>query len=136
MPSAEELAAAGMTQEAADALRNEYLRQTGQLPAAGGSENGGPGGPGYDPGQNENPDETPPGKEKQANPEYDRNIRYIISQIGQAPNIESAYNAMQSFLNSPYYEYAKEMRPDLLDAIRNAFQRHAPSTPVDSWFGR
>ena len=136
MPSAEELAAAGMSQEAADALRNEYLRQTGQLPAAGGSGNGGPGGPGYDPGQNENPDETPPGKEKQTNQEYDRNIRYIISQIGQAPNIESAYNAMQSFLNSPYYEYAKEMRPELLDAIRNAFQRHAPSTPVDSWFGR
>lgn len=136
MPTAEELAAAGMTQEAADALRNEYLRQTGQLPAAGGSGSGGPGGPGYDPGQNENPDETPPGKEKQTNPEYDRNIRYIISQIGQAPNIESAYNAMQSFLNSPYYEYAKEMRPDLLDAIKNAYQRHAPSTPVDSWLGR
>lgn len=41
MPTAEELAAAGMTQEAADALRNEYLRQTGQLPAAGGSGSGG-----------------------------------------------------------------------------------------------
>lgn len=46
-PSAEELAAAGMTQEAADALRNEYLRQTGQLPAAGGSGSGG--NPGYTP---------------------------------------------------------------------------------------
>lgn len=44
MPSAEELAAAGMTQEAADAIRNEYLRQTGQLPAAGGSGGGGGGG--------------------------------------------------------------------------------------------
>ena len=43
-PSAEELAAAGMTQEAADALRNEYLRQTGQLPIGGG--NGGSGGGG------------------------------------------------------------------------------------------
>lgn len=45
-PSPEELAAAGMTQEAADALRNEYLRQTGQLPAAGG---GGGGNPNYTP---------------------------------------------------------------------------------------
>lgn len=40
MPSADELAAAGMTQEAADALRNEYLRQTGQLPATGGGGGG------------------------------------------------------------------------------------------------
>jgi hypothetical protein len=32
-PTAEELSAAGMSQEAADALRREYLRQTGQLPA-------------------------------------------------------------------------------------------------------
>jgi hypothetical protein len=46
-PSPEELAAAGMTQEAADALRNEYLRQTGQLPAAGGTASGGGGGGGY-----------------------------------------------------------------------------------------
>ena len=37
MPTAEELAAAGMSQDAADTLRNEYLRQTGQLPAAGNS---------------------------------------------------------------------------------------------------
>ncbi len=46
MPSAEELAAAGMTQEAADAIRNEYLRQTGQLPVAGGSGGGYYGGSG------------------------------------------------------------------------------------------
>lgn len=56
MPSAEELVAAGMTQEAAETLRNEYLRQTGQLPSTGGgggyysgSGNGsGSGGGGYD----------------------------------------------------------------------------------------
>lgn len=41
-PTPEELAAAGMTQEAADALRNEYLRQTGQLPV--GNVVGGSGG--------------------------------------------------------------------------------------------
>jgi hypothetical protein len=43
VPTAEELAAAGMSQEAADALRNEYLRKTGQLPATGGSSGGSPG---------------------------------------------------------------------------------------------
>lgn len=32
-PSAQELEAAGMSQEQAEALRHEYLRQTGQLPA-------------------------------------------------------------------------------------------------------
>ena len=42
----EELAAAGMSQEAADALRNEYLRQTGQLPKSGGGGGGGWGGSG------------------------------------------------------------------------------------------
>lgn len=41
MPSDDELAAAGMTQEAANALRTEYLRQTGQLPKSGGSVGGG-----------------------------------------------------------------------------------------------
>ena len=54
-PTPEELAAAGMTQEAADALRNEYLRQTGQLPKSGGSGDG----DGYrrsvDPNKNPNP---------------------------------------------------------------------------------
>lgn len=34
VPTAEELSGAGMSQAAADALRTEYLRQTGQLPAA------------------------------------------------------------------------------------------------------
>ena len=37
VPTEEELSGAGMSQEAADALRNEYLRQTGQLPPAEGS---------------------------------------------------------------------------------------------------
>jgi hypothetical protein len=42
MPTAEEMEAAGMSQEQAEALRNEYLRQTGQLPAnSGGSGSGG-----------------------------------------------------------------------------------------------
>ena len=40
-PTAEELAAAGMSQEAAAALRREYLRQTGQLPAADAGANSG-----------------------------------------------------------------------------------------------
>ena len=40
-PSAQELEAAGMSQEQAEALRHEYLRQTGQLPveAGGGGVN-------------------------------------------------------------------------------------------------
>lgn len=42
-PGAEELAAAGMSEEAAEALRNEYLRKTGQLPAAGAAGSGGGG---------------------------------------------------------------------------------------------
>lgn len=44
VPTEEELAGAGMSQEAAEALRTEYLRQTGQLPPAGGGEGGGSGG--------------------------------------------------------------------------------------------
>jgi hypothetical protein len=40
-PTAEELAAAGMSQEAAEALRYEYLRQTGQLPSTSGGDSGG-----------------------------------------------------------------------------------------------
>ena len=46
MPSAEEMEAAGMTKEQAEALRNEYLRQTGQLPVetGGGDYGGGYGG--------------------------------------------------------------------------------------------
>ena len=40
-PSPEQLAAAGMSQEEADAIRNEYLRQTGQLPSTGGGSGGG-----------------------------------------------------------------------------------------------
>ncbi len=44
MPTEEELAGAGMSPEAAEALRTEYLRQTGQLPPAGGGEGGGSGG--------------------------------------------------------------------------------------------
>lgn len=40
VPTEEELGGAGMSQEAAEALRYEYLRQTGQLPPA---ENGGGG---------------------------------------------------------------------------------------------
>ena len=42
-PGEEELAAAGMSEEAAEALRNEYLRKTGQLPAAGATGTGGGG---------------------------------------------------------------------------------------------
>lgn len=125
MPTAEELAAAGMSQEAADALRNEYLRQTGQLPAAGGSGNGngGPGGPGYNPQYD--PDTVPPGdeekenNERKVNPQWDRDIAYITSQIGRAPNQQSAYTAMQSFLNSPYYEYASDEQKE---AIRRAYE--------------
>ena len=125
MPTAEELAAAGMTQEAADALRNEYLRQTGQLPAAGGSGNGngGPGGPGYNPQYD--PNAVPPGdeekekKDREANPQWDRDIAYITSQIGRAPNQQSAYTAMQSFLNSPYYSYASDEQKE---AIRRAYE--------------
>ena len=44
-PSSEELNAAGMSSAAAKALRQEYLRTTGQLPAA--SSGGGGGGGGY-----------------------------------------------------------------------------------------
>lgn len=42
-PNDAELAAAGMSREMANALRTEYLRQTGQLPAAGGGGGGGGG---------------------------------------------------------------------------------------------
>lgn len=125
MPTAEELAAAGMSQEAADALRNEYLRQTGQLPAAGGSGNGngGPGGPGYNPQYD--PNAAPPGdeekekKDREANPQWDRDIAYITSQIGRAPDPQSAYTAMQSFLNSPYYEYASDEQKE---ATKRAYE--------------
>lgn len=41
VPTSAELANAGMTQEAANALRTEYLRQTGQLVAPGGGGGGG-----------------------------------------------------------------------------------------------
>ncbi len=43
MPTAEEMEAAGMTKEQAEALRNEYLRQTGQLPVETGAGGGGGG---------------------------------------------------------------------------------------------
>ena len=43
VPTEEELAAAGMSPAAADALRTEYLRQTGQLPAASAVGGGGGG---------------------------------------------------------------------------------------------
>ena len=46
VPTSAELQAAGMSNEAANALRTEYLRQTGQLPAAGGGGWGGGGGSG------------------------------------------------------------------------------------------
>ena len=42
-PDEEELEASGMSEAAAEALRNEYLRKTGQLPAAGGGSSGGGG---------------------------------------------------------------------------------------------
>ncbi len=46
-PTDDELSAAGMTREAAEALIKEYLRQTGQLPAdAGSGSSGGSGGGG------------------------------------------------------------------------------------------
>lgn len=63
-PTQEELAAAGMSQEAADALRNEYLRQTGQLPAGGGAAAGGSGGSSRGSGSNSgsgNTSTVPPG---------------------------------------------------------------------------
>ena len=41
VPAEEELSGAGMSQEAAEALRYEYLRQTGQLPPAAGGDSGG-----------------------------------------------------------------------------------------------
>lgn len=41
VPTAEEMEAAGMTKEQAEALRNEYLRQTGQLPVTSGGSGGG-----------------------------------------------------------------------------------------------
>ncbi len=41
VPTEEELSGAGMSQEAAEALRYEYLRQTGQLPPAAGGDSGG-----------------------------------------------------------------------------------------------
>ena len=128
-PSAEELAAAGMTQEAADALRNEYLRQTGQLPAAGGSGSGGSGGAYYGgsgsgsgSGSGGGGDGNGNGSsgEREANPQWDRDIAYITSQIGRAPNQQSAYTAMQSFLNSPYYSYASDAQKE---AIRRAYER-------------
>ena len=42
-PDQEELDAAGMSEAAAEALRNEYLRKTGQLPGAGANSSGGGG---------------------------------------------------------------------------------------------
>lgn len=42
-PSAQELEAAGMSQQQAEALRHEYLRQTGQLPVEAGGSGGGSG---------------------------------------------------------------------------------------------
>ena len=47
VPSSAELAAAGMTQKAANALRTEFLRQTGQLPAPAVALGGGGGGGDY-----------------------------------------------------------------------------------------
>lgn len=44
VPTAEEMEAAGMTKEQAEALRHEYLRQTGQLPVTSGGASGGGGG--------------------------------------------------------------------------------------------
>lgn len=41
VPTEEELSGAGMSQEAAEALRYEYLRQTDQLPPASGGDSGG-----------------------------------------------------------------------------------------------
>ena len=41
VPTEEELSGAGMSQEAAEALRYEYLRQTGQLPPTSGGDSGG-----------------------------------------------------------------------------------------------
>ena len=46
-PSEDELAAAGMNPAIAEALRNEYLRQTGQLPAETGVGSSGSSGGGY-----------------------------------------------------------------------------------------
>lgn len=43
MPTEEEMQAAGMSKEQAEALRNEYLRQTGQLPVETGAGGGGGG---------------------------------------------------------------------------------------------
>ena len=40
VPTEEELSGAGMSQEAAEALRYEYLRQTGQLPPTAGGDSG------------------------------------------------------------------------------------------------
>ena len=45
-PTEEELSAAGMSREAAEALIREYLRQTGQTPSSGGSGGGHSGGSG------------------------------------------------------------------------------------------
>lgn len=49
VPTDAELANAGMTAEAANALRTEFLRQTGQLVVAGGGGGGGGRGGGYTP---------------------------------------------------------------------------------------
>ena len=43
-PDEQELSDAGMSEAAAEALRTEYLRKTGQLPAAGAGRSGGSGG--------------------------------------------------------------------------------------------
>ena len=48
-PSAQELEAAGMSQQQAEALRHEYLRQTGQLPVETGGSSGGSSGVYYVP---------------------------------------------------------------------------------------
>lgn len=57
MPTEDELAASGMSKEQAEALRREYLRQTGQLepePGSGGGGGSGSGGAWYGGGNNGN----------------------------------------------------------------------------------
>lgn len=112
MPTAEELAAAGMSQEAADALRNEYLRQTGQLPAAGGSGSGG--NPGYTPRTPGDDGDTPGDEGKGID------IRSMTASLGTSHDPDKDFQYI-------YNKYWSALTEEQKAKVRDAYE-HATST--------
>ena len=86
VPTSAELAAAGMTQEAANALRTEYLRQTGQLKAKS-SGGGYGGGGGY----------TPPPKTPDAATDY---RQQVLKALDNGNSRNTVIKAIQKDLNA------------------------------------